>query len=251
MIDWYYHDPAEGRVGPLSAEDLRLRFRERRIQHDTLVWHHGLREWQPLDRMAMEIGLDQLQPDATKPPPLPPGATVTPTSPASTASARTVPRGRYSRTPLREKKTLPTGAIVLIVGAVLGIPALLVLGSVTLSSYRDYVRRADNIGAISGLSSGLKRAVGDYALQTGRCPGNDDPRVVHMRNEILRRTSTQVRFATIEGGCAFEVAINADGEPVDGRTLRYEGYPDGDAFAWECSGGDMPEAYRPHECRND
>ena len=45
MTDWYYHDPAEGRVGPLSAEDLLNRFRERRIQRDTLVWHLDLREW--------------------------------------------------------------------------------------------------------------------------------------------------------------------------------------------------------------
>lgn len=254
MTDWYYHDPVEGRVGPLSAEDLLNRFRERRIQRDTLVWHLGLREWQPLERMAVEIGLDQIQPDATKPPPLPssgPAAPVPSASTIPTTANRVVPTGRYSRTPLRPKKTLSTGTIVLILVAVLAIPTLLVLGSVTLSSYRDYAQRADNVGAISGLSIGLKRLVGDYALQTGRCPGNDDPRVARMRSEILHRTSTRVNFATIEGGCAFEIAISADGKSIDGKTLRYEGWPDGDAFAWECSGGDMPEAYRPYECRSN
>ena len=101
MTDWYYHDPAEGRVGPLSAEDLLNRFRERRIQRDTLVWHLDLREWQPLERMAVEIGLDQIQPDATKPPPLPSSAPVAPVPSASTiptTANRAVPPGRYSRT---------------------------------------------------------------------------------------------------------------------------------------------------------
>ncbi|HEU0305393.1 MAG TPA: DUF4339 domain-containing protein, partial [Lysobacter sp.] len=74
MIDWYYHDPAEGRVGPLSAEDLCHRYRERRIQRDTLVWHHGLREWQSLERVAPDLGLASLDVDASRPPPLPSSA---------------------------------------------------------------------------------------------------------------------------------------------------------------------------------
>src|SRR3546814_10053630 len=28
MTDWYYHDPAQGRVGPLSAEQVRARDRK-------------------------------------------------------------------------------------------------------------------------------------------------------------------------------------------------------------------------------
>src|SRR5687768_6933461 len=132
MIDWYYHDPGEGRIGPLSAEELRKRFQDRRIQRDTLVWHHGLREWQPLERMAADIGLETLQVDTSRPPPLPANAHAPIPTPASAAVPRAPSRGKYSRAPLRGKKTLPTAAIVLIVVAVLGIPALLVIGSVTL-----------------------------------------------------------------------------------------------------------------------
>lgn len=250
MIDWYYHDPGEGRIGPLSAEELRRRFHDRRIQRDTLVWHHSLREWQPLERMAPDIGLETLQIDASRPPPLPADARA-PMPPSTSASApRSTPRGKYSRTPLREKKTLPTAAIVLIVAGVLGIPALLVLGSVMLSGYRDYAQRATRMGSMDGLANGLKQVVGDYALRTGSCLRNDDPRVANLRNEIRQRFSADVRFATIDGGCAFEVAINADGMQSDGRTLRYEGYRDGNEFAWECSGGTLAEEDRPYECRS-
>src|SRR5690606_14914715 len=74
MTDWYYHDPAQGRVGPLSAEQVRARYVDRRIQRDTLAWHAGVREWQPLDRFSDELQLDTVAPDASQPPPLPPAA---------------------------------------------------------------------------------------------------------------------------------------------------------------------------------
>lgn len=249
MIDWYYHDSDEGRVGPLSADDLRKRFQERRIQRDTLVWHHGLREWQPLERMALDVGLETLQIDASKPPPLPSGASPPMPAAVRTSASRSVPRGKYARAPLREKKTLPTGVIVLIVIAALAIPALLMLGSFMLPAYQDYAQRATQLGKIDGLANGLKRLAGDYALRTGSCLRNDDPRVTSVRSEIRRRFSTDVSFSAIDGGCAFEMAINADGKPFDGKTLRYEGYRDGDDFAWDCSGGTLPENDRLYECR--
>lgn len=251
MIDWYYHGPAEGRVGPLSAEELRQRYLDRRIQRDTLVWHQGLREWQPLERMALDIGLDRMQQDASKPPPLPSNSAIPMPPGMHPVASRTTAGGKYSRAPLRQKKTLPTGAIVLIVVAVVAIPALLVMGSVMLPAYQDYARRATSTGAIEGLSNGLKQVVGDYAVRTGRCPSNDDPRLAQVRREIHQRFSMDVRFASIEGGCAFEVAIDADGKPIDGKSVRYEGYPDDGAFVWQCDGGDLPGPYRPHECRNN
>jgi len=250
MIDWYYHDPGAGRVGPLSAEELCKHFRDRRIQRDTLIWHHGLREWQPLERMAPDIGLDSLEADSSRPPPLTSHAAPPPIATRPPA-AHAAPRGKYTRAPLREKKTLSTTAIVLIAVGVLAIPALLVVGSVMLPAYQDYVRRADHMGGLTGVSIGMKRVVGDYALRTGRCPDNDAPRVAQLRRDLRRRTSVDVSFASIEDGCAFELAVNADGQPIDGKTLRYEGYPDAGHFVWACNGGTMPERYRPYECRNN
>lgn len=250
MIDWYYHDPGEGRVGPLSAEELRKRFHDRRIQRDTLVWHHGLREWQPLERMAPEIGLETLQADASRPPPLP-SSSAPAMSAAMPAAPRAVPPGKYTRKPLQQqKRTLPAGAIVAIVVAVIAVPALLLMGSIMLPAYRDYAQRATSMGAVQGLSNAMKQAVEERAMSTGRCPDNDEPRLAQARSEIRRRFSLDVSFDTTGNGCAFEVAINADGRAIDGKTLRYEGYRDGNGFAWDCSGGDMPDDLRPYECRN-
>ena len=60
MTDGYYHAPGQGRVGPLSADEMRARFRDRRITRDMLAWHDGLREWQEY--------LDLLGPLLTAPP---------------------------------------------------------------------------------------------------------------------------------------------------------------------------------------
>jgi type IV pilus assembly protein PilA len=256
MIDWYYHDPAQGRVGPFSAEDLRKRFRDRRIQRDTLVWHHGLREWQPLMQLAEELGLEQVKPDPSQPPlppPVPGHAVPPPARPAHDApraAARTPTRGgKYSRTPLREKKTLSSGAIAGLVAAALGIPGVLVLVCVMLPAYRDYAGRADSVGSIAGASIAMKRMVGNYAMRTGTCPSSEHPKVAQLQAEVRRRTGMRVQFGAVEGGCSFVLTFNADGQPIDGKTLRYEGFPDGNQFAWDCSGGTLPEEYRPYECQ--
>ncbi|MFC5570289.1 GYF domain-containing protein [Lysobacter yangpyeongensis] len=246
MIDWYYHAPGQGRVGPLSAGELGKHYRERRIQRDTLVWHQSLREWQPLERFAVEIGIQGMAQDAAAPPPMPPVAPVPLSIPP--AAPPTTSRGKYTRAPLRPKKTLSTGAIAAIAVIAIVVPGTMILGSVMLSSYRDYARRATSIGKVAGLASGLQQVVADYATRTGRCPDNGDAGVQKVRREINRRFSLDVSFAAIEDGCAFEVAINADGQATDGRKLQYLGRPGADGFAWECRGGDMPDAYRPPEC---
>jgi type IV pilus assembly protein PilA len=249
MIDWYYHAPGEGRVGPLSAETMRKRYQDRLLQRDTLVWHAGLREWQPLEQLASELGIERLHPQAgtsTIPPPMPVSAPAVPTSPI-----RAAPRGKYARAPLRQKKTLSGGAIALIIAALIAIPGVMIMGAQLLPAYQDYARNATRLGSVEGLSNGLKRVVAEHALRTGRCPANDDARLTRVRREIRQRAAMNLRFADIDGGCAFEIAIDADGQPLDGRTLRYEGRPDAGGFAWDCSGGDMPDAYRPYECRSD
>lgn len=257
MIDWYYHDPGEGRVGPYPADELRRRFRDRRLQHDTLVWHAGLREWQPLHRMAEELqldmALDKAPPSVPQPPPLPrsaPGA-LPPRAEAPWAASRRASQGKYTRAPLRSKKTLSTPAIAGIAIAVVAIPAVLVLASVALPAYRDYAARADSVGSITGASIALKRIVGEYAQRSGQCLRNEDPRVGQMRAQMRQRHGMDVSFGALDGGCLFSLTFHAPGKPIDRKTLRYEGYAEGDAFLWDCSGGDLPSPYRPLECRND
>jgi len=88
MTNWYYHDPSQGRVGPIDADTVREHFRAGRIQRDTLVWREGLREWQPLQRLEHEFGL------GATPPPLPPGVAGASADAAPAATAAPSAHGR-------------------------------------------------------------------------------------------------------------------------------------------------------------
>lgn len=76
MTHWFYHEPSQGRVGPIDADTLREHVRAGRVRRDTLVWRAGLSGWQPLREVEAELGL------AETPPPLPPGADAAPATPA-------------------------------------------------------------------------------------------------------------------------------------------------------------------------
>jgi len=68
MTDWYYHLPGQGRVGPMGADDVREAYRDGRVQRDTLAWHVGARDWQPLDRFSDSLGLDEVAARVVPPP---------------------------------------------------------------------------------------------------------------------------------------------------------------------------------------
>ena len=248
MTDWYYHDPAQGgRVGPLSAGQLRERYVDRRIQADTLAWHAGVQEWQPLERFAEELALHAVRPDASRPPPLPP-----PPPPGSAAAAS---YGRPPRAGVRgaappPRRGLSGCAIVAIVAAVAAVPVLAILAAIAIPAYNDYTIRANSTAGILGAASAMQRAVEEFSQAHGRCPGNEDfaPLLRHFQ---AQGKGTTVRFGALAGGnCAFEFTLHGN-STIEGRTLVYEAVRDGDLVDWDCSGGDLPDRYRPMPCRGD
>ena len=60
MSNWYYADAAQQRQGPLPAEEIVRLFHQGRLRLDTLVWHDGLADWQPLRDFAQELALHQV-----------------------------------------------------------------------------------------------------------------------------------------------------------------------------------------------
>ena len=86
MTDWYYHLPGQGRVGPMGADDVRDAYRDGRVQRDTLAWHVGARDWQPLERFSDSLGLN-----AVAAPVIPPPVYATPAVVAGDAVDRASP----------------------------------------------------------------------------------------------------------------------------------------------------------------
>lgn len=242
MTDWYYHDPAQGRVGPLSAEQLRTRYVDRRVQRDTLAWHPGAREWQPLDRYADELQLHAVTPDTSQPPPLPPAQPVA----AATASRRAQADARVAPPP---RQGLSGRAIAAIVAAVVAVPVLCILAAIAIPAYNDYTIRAKTTGRLAGAASAMQRAVGEFAGAQGRCPGNDDFAPLVRQFAAIDKQAT-VRFGALaNGNCAFEFTLHGNGA-IEGRTWLHEAHRDGGRLAWDCSGGDLPDRYRPPACRS-
>lgn len=59
MTEWYYAD-GQDRQGPLSADELRLRFQRAQITLATLVWREGFPQWKPLSEAVDELQLQNL-----------------------------------------------------------------------------------------------------------------------------------------------------------------------------------------------
>ena len=248
MTDWYYHDPVQGRVGPLSAEQMRARYVDRRVQRDSLAWHAGAREWQPLDRFSEELQLDTVTPDASLPPPLPPA---TPPPPPSMAGSRAYATRATPRSAAQPPKRGLSGcAIVAIVAAVAAVPVLAILAAIALPAYQDYTIRAKTTAGLVGAASAMQRAVDEFHGDHGRCPGNDDFAPLLRQFAAIEKTTT-VRFGALAGGnCAFEFTLHGN-SAIEGRTWVFEARNDGGLAGWDCSGGDLPARYRPQHCRGN
>lgn len=246
-MDWFYHDPGQGRVGPLSADELRARFRDRRIERDTLVWREGLREWQPLDRVADELDLLSVQQDASRPPPMPPGApagTVRPPVYATTPTyAPPGAGGAYVRPAPPPRKGMSGCLIALIVIAALAVPTLAILAAIALPAYNDYVIRSKVAAQVDVRAKAIQAGVAWGHARLGRCPANAE--------EAGLSDAANVEFGTDgASACAFRITLQGVNPKVDGKTVDFVAASTADD-RWDCTGGDLPARYRSLQCRPD
>lgn len=243
MTDWYYHDPAQGRVGPLTAEQLRTHYGQRRLQRDTLVWHEGMREWQPLERCSEELQLDGVVQDTSQPPPLP--------LPSQAQATRTSASG-YPAQPQASgppPRGLSGCAIAAIVLAVVAVPVVGILAAIAIPAYQDYTIRAKLGAGVTAVAPMMQQAVTEHLDRHGRCPGNRDLAAL-LQQLTAAGQATTVQFGALgNGNCAFEFTVRGVAADVDGKTWLYELHRSGDIRTWDCSGGDLPARYRPPACR--
>lgn len=250
MSDWYYHDAGEGRVGPLSADELRRRFQQRRIQRETLVWREGMREWQPLAQAGGEIDLGSVVQDMSMPPPLPSApayaAAAASASPVSAMSAR--PPGAAHARP--QKKGMSGCLIAVLVCAGLAVPMIGILAAIALPAYQDYTVRARVMQTINETAP-LQAAIAGHFAAYGTCPDTGSAPVAAIVQQLEQGAYTQsVRVGTIEEGrCAFELTLRGTRSSSDGKTILFVAQGNEGTSAWDCTGGDLPAIQRPRQCR--
>jgi type IV pilus assembly protein PilA len=236
MTSWYYADNTRNRIGPLSADELREHYRQHRVRRDSLVWRDGMTQWQALASMAGELGLDAIAPDPSQPPPLPgseqrPGFT----------PVRTMPK----------KQRMSGCLIALIICAALAVPVVGILAAIAIPAYNDYVQRAKVMEVLASATS-LEHAIATHVNSESACPDNDSASIATPLQQLRQNPRVAaVRVGTLEGGhCAFEITLQAIGTQTNGSSVLFEA-SDEAAQSWTCNGGNLPERYRPQQCRTN
>ncbi|MET0891180.1 MAG: GYF domain-containing protein [Stenotrophomonas maltophilia] len=243
MDQWFFAEGNSQQRGPLPADELIALYRSSRIALDTLVWRDGMAQWQPLETVAAEIGLD-IPPvaDAVETPEpgpaVPPALPATPAAPVTPAPPVAVPPPR---------KGLSGCAIVGIVAAVIVVLVLIVgavLAAIALPVYQEYVARSKTSEALVTLAP-IKLAVAGFHGEYGRCPVNDDEGF-QPAESYADGAIGAVRIGRFDNGhCGVEAELTVPGSPsLDGKLLwlDYNG-----AGHWECS-GEPDDKYLPLEC---
>ena len=272
MTDWYYHEPGQGRVGPLSADEMRQRYRQRQIARDTLAWHEGLREWQPVERLIEELGLSGVKPDASLPPPVPP-------RPAAATASHAGPM-RASAPPPPNR----TGCIIIaIVLGVVGLFLLGILAAVALPAYQQYVERskaartgqtapqeqtpppsvqqkahtfdAERMADTDTLARELVTVAMRefYAANGNTCPDTFEFETLQVRHSRYQGNEEDGWFgiepaAPSGSQCAYAVRFFGLGPEVLDKTLRYEVDITGGDVAIVCRNQTLPSGYLPPHC---
>ncbi len=268
MTDWYYHAPGQGRVGPLSADEMRARFRDRRITRDMLAWHDGLREWQPVDRLIEELGLTGIEQDLSRPPPVPP-------RPAAAVASHAARPSTHIEPPPSNRTGCIIAAIAVGIG---GLVTLGILAAIAIPAYQDYVKRAK---AAQGQSPGqttaepqvsvertfdtdrmadtdaLARELVTLAMRdmtdAGACPDLYEFERIQVRQPRLQ--GSEDGWFTLDparpdsGQCAYDVGYLGFGPQLDGRKVRYEVSRVDDEIVIRCSNRTLQPQHLPPDCR--
>lgn len=268
MTDWYYHAPGQGRVGPLSVEQMRQCYRERRITRETLAWHDGLREWQPVERMIEELGLSGVQPDTSLPPPVPP-------RPAAATASHAGPM-RPSAAPPPSNRS---GCIIaIVVLGIIGLVVVAMLAAIALPAYQDYVKRskaaqsgqsgqpmqaphkvytfdAGHMAETDALARELVRVTMRefYAANGNVCPDTFEFEKMMVRYPRYQGSEDTGWFgidpARPEGGqCAYEVRFYGLGPEVQDKTAHYEVNMAGEEVEIVCRNRTLPDGHLPPNC---
>lgn len=260
MTDWYYHAPGQGRVGPLSADEMRARFRDRRITRDMLAWHDGLREWQPVDRLVEELGLTGIEQDLSRPPPVPP-------RPAAAVASHAARPSTHIEPPPSNRTGCIIAAIAVGIG---GLVMLAILAAIAIPAYQDYLKRAKgeqpqvpetrafDADAIADADA-LARELVTLAMRdmtdanAGTCPDTYEFERIQVRQPRLQGNDdgwfTLDPARPDSGECAYDVGYLGFGPALENRHVRYEVTRVGDEIVIRCSNRTLQPQHLPPDCR--
>ncbi|GAB3371987.1 hypothetical protein GCM10027431_21680 [Lysobacter rhizosphaerae] len=245
MTRWHYVDGARNRVGPLTADELREHYRQRRLSRDSLVWCDGMVQWVALERVAVELDIDSITPVAAMPPPLPARVTA-----------------HASRPPTRSQQKGMSGCLIaLIVCGAAAVPLAGILAAIAIPAYRDYVERARHASAAAPaydkdamaqsdaqVRTLVARAMTTYYPQRRECPDTFEFESLQVRDPGLAGNYTVDLDSNAGQHCGYRVTFLHQGPMIEGKALRYDAIPSGESVEVRCSTTDIAAEFRPPNC---
>ncbi len=141
----------------------------------------------------------------------------------------------------------------MIVGLVLAgfgviiIPIVAILAAIAIPQYQDYTARSKVIVGIAGARAMLP-TIEAYKNEHGNCPDRAALGIGGGRDDRFGPYVSSVSIgANADGACEVELQFTGLGpsDSSDASTLTYRLAEHG----WDCTGGTLPQRYRPNECR--
>ena len=122
---------------------------------------------------------------------------------------------------------------LMIVVAIIGI-----LAAVALPAYSDYTKRTHVSEGLS-LAGGIKSPIVEFYSAEGSWPTN----LASIGLETLKGNA--VSLLTVANGA---VTVTYKKQVQNNSTIIITPTLDGGAFVWDCTGGDIPNKWRPSNC---
>lgn len=222
---WHYADRHNQQQGPVDANWLQAAYARGEVDAATLVWREGLPAWQPLARLAAELGI----------------AVVAAPAPAA---ARAAPGARGPVVVVAPREGTSGWVIGALVGGLVLFVMIGILAAIAIPAYQDYVVRAKVMEGLNAAAP-LKLAVQETWLADERCPTHADPQV----GAPERHASRVLRSITLgdegDGACTVTLAFRDVPSPAQEGVLVL--VRDGEGWRYRTS---LPERVLPAAIRS-
>jgi type IV pilus assembly protein PilA len=125
------------------------------------------------------------------------------------------------------------------------IAIIAILAAIAIPAYQDYTIRTQ-VSEGANLVSAAKLAVAQTYDETGAYPADNPAAGLPAAGSI---NGNYVASVTNSGG-TLTVEYGNDANPaINGNTLTFVPTDEGGSVSWDCTGGNVPNQYRPSSCR--